>query len=47
METLYVAWNGAALLLPKTPRRLWYAAVTVAEVVAVTHNLSIGISTGF
>jgi len=47
METLYVVWNGAALLLPRTPRRIWYAAVTVVEVVAVTHNLSIGISIGF
>jgi len=36
METLYLAWNGAAFLLPKTPRRIWYVAVTVVEAVAVT-----------
>ncbi len=47
METLYLAWNGAALLLPKTPRRIWYVAVTLVEVVAVAHNLSIGIAIGF
>jgi len=47
METLYLLWNGAALLLPKTPRRIWYAAVTVVEAVAVAHNLAIGISIGF
>ena len=47
MMTLYVAWNAAALLLPKTPRRIWYIAVTVVEAVAVAHNLSMGISIGF
>jgi len=45
--TLSLASNGAAFLLPKTPRRIWYAAQTVLEAVTVTHNLSMGISIGF
>ncbi len=44
---LYVASNAGALLLPRTPRRIWYAAVTVVEVVVVAHGLSIGLSVGF
>ena len=44
---LTVMLNGGALLLPKVPRRIWYAAVTVVEVVAVTHNLSVGAAIGF
>ena len=44
---LAVVSNGAALLLPKRPRRIWYAAVTALEVFAVTRNLLGGISIGF
>jgi len=47
VASLVVVTNVGALLLPKTPRRIWYAAVTVVEIVAVTHNLSGGISIGF
>jgi hypothetical protein len=45
--SLAVISNGGALLLPKTPRRIWYAAVTVLEAIAVIHNLSVGASIGF
>ncbi|HEV2750810.1 MAG TPA: hypothetical protein VGV12_09845 [Gemmatimonadales bacterium] len=44
---LTVVLNGSALLLPKVPRRIWYAAVTVVEMVAVAHNLSLGAAIGF
>jgi len=39
--------QDAALLLPRRPRRIWYAAVTALEVFAVTRNLLGGISIGF
>jgi hypothetical protein len=45
--SLTVILNGGALLLPKTPRRIWYAAVTAIEVFGVIHNLSLGVSIGF
>ena len=45
--SLAVVSNGGALLLPKTPRRIWYAAVTALEVFAVIRNLSGGVSIGF
>jgi hypothetical protein len=45
--SLAVISNGGALLLPKTPRRIWYAAVTALEAFAVIHNLSLGASIGF
>jgi hypothetical protein len=47
VASLVVVSNGGALLLPKTPRRIWYAAVTALEVFVVAHNLSLGISIGF
>ena len=47
LATLYIVWNAGALFLPKTPRRVWYVAVTLVEAVAVIHNLSIGVSVGF
>jgi hypothetical protein len=43
---LAVVSNGAALLLPKRPRRIRYAAVMALEVFAVTRNLLGGISIG-
>jgi hypothetical protein len=45
--SLAVVSNGAAFLLPKTPRRIWYAAVTALELFGVIRNLSGGISIGF
>jgi hypothetical protein len=47
MIGLAVTTNLAALLLPKRPRRIWYAAVTLIEGIAVTHNLANGLSIGF
>ena len=44
---LAVAANLAAFLLPKWPRRIWYAAVILIEGIAVTHNLTHGLSIGF
>ena len=34
--------NLAALALPKTPRRVWYGAVIVIELVAVARNVAHG-----
>jgi len=39
MIGLAVSANLAAMFLPKRPRRIWYAAVTLIEGIAVTHNL--------
>jgi hypothetical protein len=47
VASLVVVSNGGALLLPKIPRRIWYAAVTALEVFVVAHNLSLGVSIGF
>jgi hypothetical protein len=44
MFSLAVITNSGALLLPKTPRRIWYAAVTALEAFGVIHNLSLGVS---
>ncbi len=45
--TLGVIANGGVLFLPKTPRRIWYAAITALETFTVIHNLSLGASIGF
>jgi len=47
MIGLAVTANLAALLLPKQPRRIWYAAVILVEGIAVTHNVMSGLSIGF
>jgi hypothetical protein len=47
VASLVVVSNVGALLLPKTPRRIWYAAVTALEVFVVAHNLPLGVSIGF
>ncbi len=47
MLSLAVLANGAALLLPRTPRRVWYSVVIAIEAIAVTHNLSSGLLIGF
>jgi hypothetical protein len=47
MLSLAVLTNAAALWLPRRPRRIWHAALMLLEGVAVTHNLTHGLSVGF
>lgn len=40
--TLATVANASALLLPRTPRRIWYVTVAALEAWTVAHNMSMG-----